>query len=214
MKEKPYHHKDLKNRIMKEALRILQSEGIHGLSLRKIAKRLGTSHAAPHRHFQDKNQLLAEISEKGFHILQKMIMQNMEAETLPSKRLKKYGESYIAFAAEYPQYFRVMFGENFYEKNSYPECEKAGIDTFNLLLSVISECMDKKEIPKGNPLASAISAWSAVHGLSSLIVDSRLEIFQEMKFNTDTSFLADIVCSDILNGMLTKKKKILNIKKT
>ncbi len=199
---------------MKEALRILQSEGIHGLSLRKIAKRLGTSHAAPHRHFQDKNQLLAEISEKGFHILKKMIMQNMEAETLPSKRLKKYGESYIAFAAEYPQYFRVMFGENFYEKNSYPECEKAGMDTFNLLLSVISECMDKKEIPKGNPLASAISAWSAVHGLSSLIVDSRLEIFQEMKFNTDTSFLADIVCSDILNGMLTKKKKTLNVKKT
>ncbi|HMV80209.1 MAG TPA: TetR/AcrR family transcriptional regulator [Leptospiraceae bacterium] len=214
MKEKPYHHKDLKNRIIKEALRILQSEGIHGLSLRKIAKKLGTSHAAPHRHFQDKNQLLAEISEKGFLILQKMIVQNMEHETVPSKKLKKYGESYIRFAAEYPQYFRVMFGENFYEKNSYPECEKAGMDAFNLLLTVISECMEKKEFAKGNPLASAISAWSAVHGLSSLIVDNRLEIFQEMNFNTDTAFLSEIVCTDILNGMLAKKKKTVKSKKT
>ena len=45
---------------------ILSKEGIEGLSLRKVAKQVGVSYAAPYAHFKDRQALIAAISTEGF----------------------------------------------------------------------------------------------------------------------------------------------------
>ena len=42
-----YHHGDLRNALINAGLEILAQEGTNTLSLRKVARRAGVSHAAP-----------------------------------------------------------------------------------------------------------------------------------------------------------------------
>ena len=57
-----YHHGDLKNALIRAGIEILSKEGVQALSLRKVAKQAGVSHAAPYAHFADKQALLAATS--------------------------------------------------------------------------------------------------------------------------------------------------------
>ena len=66
MAESNYHHGDLKNALIQAGVKILSKEGISGLSLRKVARQAGVSHAAPYAHFADKQALIAAISTEGY----------------------------------------------------------------------------------------------------------------------------------------------------
>src|SRR5262245_57255125 len=66
---KRYHHGDLRNALIQAGKTLLAEEGVAGLELRKVARAAGVSHAAPYRHFADKQALLAAIAEDGFYQL-------------------------------------------------------------------------------------------------------------------------------------------------
>jgi hypothetical protein len=61
-----YHHGDLRAALLRAALDLMREQGDHEFTLREVARRVGVSHAAPVRHFRDKDALLAAIAEEGF----------------------------------------------------------------------------------------------------------------------------------------------------
>ena len=67
--KRPYHHRDLRQALIRSALEILSEAGVAGLSLRAAARRAGASAMAPYRHFADKEALLAAVAEYGFREL-------------------------------------------------------------------------------------------------------------------------------------------------
>src|SRR6516164_3531446 len=72
-KPKPYHHGDLRHALIQAGLEMLSEGGAAALDLRKVARRAGVSHAAPYRHFADKQALVAAINEEGFRRLAERI---------------------------------------------------------------------------------------------------------------------------------------------
>src|SRR6266700_5995996 len=70
---KTYHHGDLRNALIQAGLEMLSESGAAALDLRKVARKAGVSHAAPYRHFADKQALIAAINEEGFHRLAERI---------------------------------------------------------------------------------------------------------------------------------------------
>ena len=76
---KPYHHGDLRNALIQAGLELLSEGGEGTLDLRKVAHRAGVSHAAPYRHFADKQALIAAINEEGFHRLAERIQTALRA---------------------------------------------------------------------------------------------------------------------------------------
>ena len=64
-----YHHGNLRRVLIDTAVEIISEQGARGLSLRKVAKRAGVSHAAPYRHFKDKNAILAAVAKEGFEMM-------------------------------------------------------------------------------------------------------------------------------------------------
>src|SRR5258708_34530871 len=65
-KPKPYHHGDLRHALIQAGLEMLAEGGAAALDLRKVARKAGGRHAAPYRHFADKQALVAAINEEGF----------------------------------------------------------------------------------------------------------------------------------------------------
>src|SRR3954469_1482671 len=64
---RPYHHGNLRPTLLAAAERALARGG--ELSLRELAREIGVSHAAPRRHFPDKQALLDALAQDGFERL-------------------------------------------------------------------------------------------------------------------------------------------------
>ena len=62
MREQSYHHKDLKNTLIKEGIRYINANGEQSLSMRKLAALCHVSHTALYKHFQNKEEFMNAIS--------------------------------------------------------------------------------------------------------------------------------------------------------
>jgi hypothetical protein len=64
--EAPYHHGALRDALLLAAERVLERDGLAGLTLRAVAREAGVSHAAPTHHFGDLTGLVSELAAIGF----------------------------------------------------------------------------------------------------------------------------------------------------
>lgn len=170
-----YHHGNLSRVLIDTAVEIISEQGAKDLSLRQIAKRAGVSHAAPYRHFKDKNAVLAAVARQGFD----MMLRQTEDRIARSRgsELDHFaicGLSYIDFAISYPAHYRVMFGTR--AENSYfsDEFKPESIPVFKLLRDTIIVCQEKGMLKPGDPHEMAMAAWSIVHGFAMLRIDHHI----------------------------------------
>ena len=170
----PYHHGDLKNALIKAGVRILAKEGVSGLSLRKVAKQAGVSHAAPYSHFADKQALIAAISTEGFKQLYKQITSVREAHQDPSALLLETARAYIQFAMNEPDRFKLMFSSVIEKEKDYPEFVEISYENFRQLVSVVETCQQAGLLKSGPSDLMAVSVWSSVHGMIMLIIEGQV----------------------------------------
>src|SRR6185503_1752884 len=79
----PYHHGDLRDALLKAAERVLERDGLPGLTLRAVAREAGVSHAAPTHHFGDLSGLLSELAAIGFRRFNEAMIAAGRTETHP-----------------------------------------------------------------------------------------------------------------------------------
>lgn len=143
-----YHHGDLRAAVLSAAWKMVEKEGVEGLSVREAARRAGVSHNAPYRHFASREVLVAALVAEGFEQL-KMAMENRAGRAL--------GEAYVGFALAHPQRFRLMFSSGRVDEELKARFSNAfaqlGIDS----------------------AAAGAAAWSLVHGLALLVLEGHLE---------------------------------------
>ena len=173
-----YHHGNLREALVDAALALVEEKGPAGLTLRAAARKAGVSQAAPYRHFADKETLLAAVAEKGFHNMAAFMREAcVPYKDDPLRRLNELGVSYVLFAVQHPNQFRVMFGPEVADKKKHSDLHKAAQETFALLTQGIADYTSSDAAVPGLKTGkdAALAAWAIVHGLSSLIVDGQLE---------------------------------------
>lgn len=169
-----YHHGDLRRALLEAARGLLEREGPLGVCLRAAARRARVSQTAPYRHFADKEALLAALAAEGLGELAGRMAAAARSESSPLASLRAIGVAYARTAAENPHLFRLMFGPEAADKERYPAVREAGASAYQVLLDTITACQWAGAVRRGDPEDLALAAWSAVHGLSCLIVDGRL----------------------------------------
>ena len=175
-KSKPsYHHGDLRHALIQASLALIAEEGFAALTLREVARRAGVTHAAPYRHFADKEALLAAVAEEGFRTMAAQMRERMASEPSPAERLAACGVAYVLFAIQHPAHFRVMFGPHFTRRVDHEVLAQEGGNAFGLLVRSLTEGQQAGELRQGEPMPLALMAWSLVHGLASLLVDGQLQ---------------------------------------
>src|SRR6202162_2025823 len=60
------NHGALRDALLQAAERVLERDGLGGLTLRAVAREAGVSHAAPTHHFGDLTGLVSELAAIGF----------------------------------------------------------------------------------------------------------------------------------------------------
>ena len=167
-----YHHKDLRNALVDEALAILAAEGAGEITLRELARRLGVTHTAPYAHFADKKSLLEAIADEGFARLSDGLSRAGSAEPDPGERFVAQGLAYIQFARENPNLYRLMFADA--ELSNSPDaqwCDEAD-RAFDQLIGSLNAI----GLPEGTDVRHvAFATWAMVHGVAMLEIDRRFE---------------------------------------
>src|SRR5665811_739439 len=101
MDTRPYHHGNLRTALLAQAEHTVRERGVSELSLRELAREVGVSHAAPRRHFPDRQALLDALAVAGFDRLGTELRAALEsAGESFQDRLQATAAAYIQFAVE------------------------------------------------------------------------------------------------------------------
>jgi AcrR family transcriptional regulator len=164
-----YHHGNLREALIREGVKLIEEKGVNGLTLREIGVRAGVSRTAPYRHFSDKSDLLAAISEAAFIEFAAALQTARDhGEGNCYSRLDAMGRAYLKFAAEHRAYYEVMFGVGCNFDKHAPAKSEAGERAFAVLKRTIQEGQDAGEICGGDVELMATLVWALSHGVAML----------------------------------------------
>ena len=99
----PVEVEAFRDSVAEAALEMVEEEGVPSLTLRRLAKRLGCSYAKPYSYYRNKEQLIDAVRGRAFDLLAEFVTREVES------RERLSGETYLRFALENPEAYRVMF---------------------------------------------------------------------------------------------------------
>jgi AcrR family transcriptional regulator len=158
-----------RDRLLDAARRVLDRNGLDGLTLRAIAREAGVSHGAPLRHFSGLGALLAALSAEGFHQLVAAIEEATaaEPEADAARRLSASGVGYIGFACRNPGVFGVMFRPELCDITD-PGYQAAAAASFQQLVDLVEAAQAEGWQTDHSSHQLAAVLWAQVHGLAQL----------------------------------------------
>jgi AcrR family transcriptional regulator len=193
-----YQHGNLREALVQAGLKLLSEGGVEGLSLRAAAQLAGVSHAAPYRHFKDKDALVAAIAEQGFRLLtasmraELALLDASQAADL-HQRLAAVGKGYVQFALQHPAYLRVIFGGVLAKDRTTPELKLAGNEAYETLRGLVAEGVARGQLVGGDADTLSLACWSMVHGLSHLLISDAIVLPPGMAAPAVTEMLLRIL---------------------
>lgn len=180
-----YHHGDLEQALVDEAVRQIRERGADQVSLRGLAQTIGVSPSAAYQHFPDKAALLGAVCVASGTRLAAHMQAAVDAvadggDAGAVGRFLSVGRAYLSFALEEPHLFRHLFGPAGAQDGPYDPKGEHGEpdDAYGILLARLAELAERGLLRPGvgdDPVLD-VFAWSLVHGFSSLTVEGHLPV--------------------------------------
>ncbi|AWH91437.1 TetR/AcrR family transcriptional regulator [Dietzia lutea] len=171
VKKKAYHHGDLRNAIIQEAIARARVSGERAIVLREIAPHIGVSATAAYRHFANRQQLVEEVASRGFAEM----IERVEAAAAPVAgdesgtvrasylELRRAALAVVEFSIEEPAWARTMM-----ENLGSSEIVAAHGNAINAALQVvIDRGIDAGAFRAGTVMTDELPLWAAIDGLSA-----------------------------------------------
>lgn len=179
-KKANYHHGNLKQALLDAALAALAHESLDKLSLRGLAKTLGVTPTAVYGHFADKIDLLVELRTLGFEQLSQAMESSLAALPEPNSaedKVRALGHAYMGYALDNPHLFDTLFSWTPDFSRITQECVEAGAGGENMLRATMVELLAEQGCTPTEYQAAlaSFSAWSLVHGISTLLKTGSVE---------------------------------------
>ncbi|MBI5128055.1 MAG: TetR/AcrR family transcriptional regulator [Rhodopseudomonas palustris] len=174
--ETPYHHGALRDALLAAAERVLERDGLQGLTLRAAAREAGVSHAAPTHHFGDLTGLLSELAAIGFRRYNaELEAAGASAETVMERAMAR-ALRFVSYAQAHPGMYHLMFRSERLDMTR-PALHEAANAAFAGLAGAVAarlrEPIDQEKLSL-EQAAEIARAWSLIHGFTTLLLDGRI----------------------------------------
>jgi AcrR family transcriptional regulator len=159
--------------ILDAAYDLYAREGLDGVSMRRVASRVGISATALYRHFEDKDALIAGVADRGFERFAAALRRPPVARA-PKARVMQILERYRDLACRRPDLFRLMFATARRGARRFPDDFAAHRSrVFDELRGAVERGMARGDFRRGGSLEVALSLWAQAHGLLALAESGR-----------------------------------------
>jgi AcrR family transcriptional regulator len=189
-----YHHGNLREALVDAGLELARAGGPNAVVLRAASRQAGVSHNAVYRHFANQEDLLAAVAQRSMRELSLLMIERMRRVTTRNRvrraqaRLEAIGRAYVDFARTEPGWFRTAFSSarsHAAEASAAEPAEASGDqaesipDPYELLSAGLDALVEVGVLTPERRVGAEYAAWSAVHGLSSLLLDGPLRDLPE-----------------------------------
>ena len=161
----------LRQKILDAARELFMVEGYENVSMRKVAERIEYSPTTIYLHFKNKTDLLIAISE---NILNDLLdtLQALSEDTRDSlSNLKSSAKAYAGFGLAHPKDFELIFIIRPQHQEGLRLTEgSAGERAFRYLRTMVGACVRQKTFREVDVETTAQALWSAMHGVTSLLI--------------------------------------------
>jgi AcrR family transcriptional regulator len=161
-----------RERLLDAAIRLLGESGPEALQARRVGAEIGASTMAVYTHFGGMPRLVEAVATEGFRRFGDRLAEVAHTDD-PVADLLSLGMAYRAFAHEFPQLYRLMFGltTNAPQASTVedlgPDATGTGSErlaSFQYLLEAVRAMSAAGRIKPAEPLAVASQMWSIMHG--------------------------------------------------
>ena len=178
--------------ISQAARDLLVAEGLHAVSLRRVASSLGVTAPALYAHVVDKRDLLQGIVEREIETL----LDRFTAVTTndPIERLQQMAINYVEYGLQNPDLFRAMFlFRPELTAEPRPDAPALGSNIHGAFLSAVRDAQGAGVLDDGDPELAALTIWTTAHGvITTLLTGPPLDIDLKNK-----------LCEAAINASLT-----------
>ena len=171
------------------AKKIIEDEGVEGITARKVGELSGYSYATIYNYFSDIKELLAYCAVDYLRMVLKKI-ENIDVEGLNClETIKIYNETYFKFFAEKPQLFQLIFLEDIgdypikmMEENNEPQ---AG----HLIFKHLEKCAEEGLIDE--------SMIETIHRLNTYSIHGKLLFYIKNRDSMPIEELIEVMNKEI-----------------
>jgi AcrR family transcriptional regulator len=176
MAERPYHHGNLRAALLAEAEQAVRDQGIDQLSLRDLARQAGVSHAAPRRHFADRQALLDALAEVGYLRLADQVRRAIDtAGDDYEARLRAAANAYVRFATHDAALLELMYAVKRSEHSAALD------EAFGRLFSTFDDLIRQGQAGEQQPGDAdriRLLLLAAVQGIAGLVTSGSVDAGQ------------------------------------
>jgi AcrR family transcriptional regulator len=161
-------------RILDAAQALFTRHGYEAVTMRRIAEKVEYTPTALYFHFQNKEALLQELSDRAALALG-VEFGRLRSVKDPLERVRRMGKAYIQFALAHPNEYRLLFMTPQPglppEHSAIPKGDP-NRDAYALLVQTIAEAIGAGSLQPTLTDAEQVAQvlWSAMHGFVSLIL--------------------------------------------
>jgi AcrR family transcriptional regulator len=160
--------------ILDAARALFVQEGVAGLSMRRLAEKIGYTPRAIYLYFTDKDDLLSELIEEEVGHLADCLESAFAKHRAPQRRLEAVALAYVAFGLAHPQAYEAIF-----MVRSHPMTRESARLGKHVHGKRMLEVLDRAVRESGRAAAEhdhqviVQSFRCALHGVTSLLVLGR-----------------------------------------
>ncbi len=158
-----------RDRILSAACDLLVNGGLDGLSMRKLATKVGVTAPSLYRHYESKETVLVDVVGEAFKVFAQYLYRALDGRT-PVERFRLTGRSYLAFALEHPQYYALLHAAHeIMGHEALPhEATDHACAVGQFMVDRVREGMECGMLKAGPPETVARTIWAHAHGLVSI----------------------------------------------
>jgi AcrR family transcriptional regulator len=161
------------------ALRILEAEGPHAVSMRRVAKEVGITPMAIYHHFPSREALLNAVVDSEFNQLVFFFNRSNGKRSFEAA-MTHLMDGYIDYALAHPRVFDYVFSMPRADARRFPDDFRARRSpTLNLTADVLSSWMKLGKLKREDVWEIAMEFWALAHGYIALWQAGRFHISED-----------------------------------
>jgi AcrR family transcriptional regulator len=169
-----------RERILREALFIINEEGYASLSMRKLARRLGFTAKTIYNYYSNKDELYLMALMEGFQKLTQEFRKAYLSSDNPVEKMRAAAAAYVRWGMENRHYYNIMFSMDTPKYADYVGTKmeevaerqnRIALEVYHLASTILAEIASRNDSIKVDEIPyRLLHIWSTVHGLVSLYI--------------------------------------------
>jgi AcrR family transcriptional regulator len=153
--------------LVRVAAELLEEGGIEAVTLREVGRRAGVSRAAPYRHFDSKEGLLAAVCAEDLRTLRAALEQAAAKARTPHGALERMLDVFLGSARERPHRYGLLFSSVFRGRDD-PELAEAAEECLAVFVAAAAAVLPADDPRRRDPRRVAALMIATAHGVADL----------------------------------------------